>query len=152
MTGEEARRRFAAAPVARLATTDGAGRPHLVPIVFAIEGDTLISAVDHKPKRTSALRRLDNVRENPRVAVLVDEYSDDWDRLWWARADGSATVLAAGSPEAERALPPLIARYHQYRHRPPGGPVLRIAVERWSGWAAGGSDPGRGMKQPHPVP
>src|SRR5690348_1391752 len=92
MTADEARARFAAARVARLATADASGRPHVVPIVFAVAGDEIVSAVDAKPKRTTALRRLANVRENPRVALLADHYEDDWSALWWVRADGTARV------------------------------------------------------------
>jgi PPOX class probable F420-dependent enzyme len=120
--------------VARLATVDPHGRPHLVPIVFACAGDVLWSAVDAKPKRTRALRRLDNVRANPRVSLLVDHYEDDWEALWWVRADGSASVLEAA--DAAEGLAALAERYAPYRAAEPAGPVLRIAVERWSGWSA----------------
>jgi PPOX class probable F420-dependent enzyme len=137
VTSDEARTRFATARVARLATVSAAGEPHIVPIVFALAGDTLYSAVDHKPKRTTALRRLDNVRDNPRVAVLADHYEDDWSALWWVRADGTGRVLDAGAPEAERAIDALAERYAQYGASRPDGPVLAIAVERWSGWRAG---------------
>jgi PPOX class probable F420-dependent enzyme len=136
MTGEEARRRFAAAPVARLATVDADGRPHLVPMVFAVAGETLYSAVDAKPKRTTALRRLANVAANPRVAVLVDDYNDDWTTLWWVRADGTGRVLDAGEPEGRLGVDQLVGRYWQYREQRPIGPVLAIDVERWSGWSA----------------
>ena len=85
-----ARKHFAEARVARLATVSGDGSPHLVPIVFAAVGERLISSVDDKPKDTAQLRRLDNIAVNPFVSVLVDEYSDDWTQLWWARADGWA--------------------------------------------------------------
>jgi PPOX class probable F420-dependent enzyme len=132
MTGEEARERFAAARVARLATADASGRPHLVPIVFAVAGDEVVSAVDAKPKRTTALRRLANVRENPRVALLADHYEDDWSALWWVRADGRARVLEGD----DGAVAALAERYEQYRADPPAGPVLAITVERWSGWRA----------------
>ena len=134
MTAGEARARFATARVARLATADAAGRPHLVPIVFALVEETVYSAVDAKPKRSTSLRRLDNVRENPRVALLVDHYDDtDWDALWWARADGRGRVLDAAEPEARRAVALLSERYPQ-QHAV--GEVLAVDVERWSGWAA----------------
>jgi len=137
VTPEEARGLFAQARVARLATVGASGRPHLVPIVFALDGDVVYSAVDAKPKRTTALRRLENVRRNPRVALLADHYDDaDWDALWWVRADGGARVLDAQEPEARRALELLAGRYAQYRAAPPRGPVLAVAVERWSGWRA----------------
>jgi PPOX class probable F420-dependent enzyme len=131
-----ARARFAAARVARLATADRAGRPHLVPIAFAVEGDTIYSAVDAKPKRTRALRRLANVRENPAVSLLVDHWDDtDWDRLWWARADGIGRVLDPLEPEARHAVGLLGERYPRQRE---AGEVLAVDVIRWSGWAASG--------------
>ena len=137
MTGEEARARFAAGRVARLATADAEGRPHLVPIVFAVAGDTVYHAVDAKPKRTTRLRRLANARANPRVALLADHYDDaDWTALWWVRADGAARVLEPGEAEAGRAVEHLAARYAQYRETPPEGPVLAVDVERWTGWSA----------------
>jgi PPOX class probable F420-dependent enzyme len=137
MTPAEARERFGAARVARLATADRDGRPHLVPIVFALAGDTVYSAVDHKPKRTTALRRLANVAAQPRVSVLVDVYDDaDWTRLWWVRADGGGRILEPSTDEARRAVELLRRRYPQYAQRPPDGPVLAVDVERWSGWRA----------------
>ena len=136
MTADEARALFASARVARLATVGAGARPHLVPVVFAVAGDAVYSAVDAKPKRTTALKRLENVARNPRVALLADHYDDaDWSALWWVRADGSARVLEDGE-EAERAVGLLRERYAQYRGDPPRGPVLAVAVERWSGWRA----------------
>jgi len=135
----EARERLAGARVARLATADASGRPHLIPICFAVDGETIYSAVDHKPKRTTALRRLRNVAANPRVAVLCDHYEDDdWSALWWVRADGVGRILGAESNEARRAVELLIARYVPYRQSPPSGPVLAIDVERWSAWRGDG--------------
>jgi len=129
---DEARARFAAARVARLATADAAGRPHLVPIAFAIAGETIYSVVDAKPKRTRALRRLANVRENPAVSLLVDHWDDeDWERLWWVRADGEGRVLDPGEPEAARAIGLLRERYPRQWAE---GPVLAVDVVRWSGW------------------
>ena len=129
-----ARERFAAARVARLATADAEGRPHLVPIVFAVDGDTVYSAVDAKPKRSTALRRLANVRVNPAVALLVDHYDEDWTTLWWVRAEGRARVLDAQEAQARRGIALLAGRYPQHRLELPRGPVLVVAVERWSGW------------------
>ena len=134
MSPEEARARFAAARIARLATADASGRPHLVPIAFALAGETIYSAVDAKPKRTTALRRLANVRENPAVSLLVDHWEeDDWAALWWVRADGRGRVLEPVDPEARRAIDLLADRYPRQRAT---GEVLAIEVERWSGWAA----------------
>lgn len=142
MTDEQARRRFAAARVARLATADAGGRPHVVPMVFAVvsrrDADTVYSAVDAKPKRSTSLRRLANVAANPRVAVLVDHYGPDWHLLWWVRADGTGRILDADQPEARDAIARLVARYPQYRQQPPLGPVLAIDVARWSNWSAAG--------------
>jgi PPOX class probable F420-dependent enzyme len=122
-------------PVVRLATADGQGRPHLVVMTFAVQGDMVFSAVDQKPKSGRALKRLRNVEENPQVALLADEYAEDWDTLWWARADGRAVVLTDPGEMAE-ALGLLAGRYWQYREAPPAGPVLAVTVQRWSGWAA----------------
>jgi PPOX class probable F420-dependent enzyme len=136
LTADEARARFASGRVARLATAGTDGVPHVVPIVFAVSGTTIYSAVDAKPKRATTLRRLANVAANPRVAVLVDAYAEDWDALWWARADGAGRVLAGDDAEARSAIALLAERYGQYREQPPAGPVLAIDVDRWSGWAA----------------
>ncbi len=122
------------ARVARLATADVTARPHLVPITFAVLGEEIVTAIDHKPKSTRALRRLRNIAGNPRVAVLVDHYDDDWSRLWWVRADGEAAVVEVD--DRADLLAALRAKYPQYRERPPEGPLIVIAVRRWSGWAA----------------
>ena len=135
MEPAEARRRFAAARVARLATTGADGRPHVVPVTFAVDGDTIYTAVDHKPKRGRALKRLANIAENPRVALLVDEYDDrGWARLWWVRADGLARVVEDGDA---RAVELLREGYQQYVERPHEGPAVFVGVERWSGWSDG---------------
>jgi PPOX class probable F420-dependent enzyme len=130
-----ARDRFAVARVARLATVDADGRPHLVPIVFAVVGDAVWSAVDGKPKSTRALRRLDNIRVNPRVSLLVDHYSDDWTRLWWVRLDGDARIVGREEAEAAAALAALTAKYPQYQADPPAGPLVRVDITRWSSWS-----------------
>lgn len=130
-----ARGRFAEARVARLATVSDEGAPLLVPIVFAVAGGRIVTAVDHKPKSTTRLRRLDDIRANRRVSVLVDEYDEDWAQLWWARADGTAQVLASYD------VGPLVEKYEQYRGAVPTGPVLVVDVQRWSGWSAGETPP-----------
>ena len=99
MQPDEARSRFAATPVARLATVGDDGRPHLVPVCFAVLGERIVTAVDHKPKRTSRLRRLANIEVNPAVCLLVDAYDPaDWTALWWACADGTARLADADAP------------------------------------------------------
>ncbi|WP_127502495.1 TIGR03668 family PPOX class F420-dependent oxidoreductase [Actinoplanes solisilvae] len=126
--------RFASVPVARLATVGPDAAPHLVPIVFALlRNDVLVSAVDGKPKRTRALRRLANIEASPRVSVLADHYEQDWSRLWWVRADGTAVVRDT-HPEGLAAL---VARYPQYRNRPPAGPFVEITVDKWTEWVSG---------------
>jgi PPOX class probable F420-dependent enzyme len=129
MTGEQARALFATARVVRLATTG----PHLVPICFAVEGDTIWSAVDTvKPKTGGRLRRVRNITADPHVALLADHYvDDDWDVIWWARADGLATV----HDDAPHARDLLCARYPQYAAEPPDGPFIEVSVSRWSGWS-----------------
>jgi PPOX class probable F420-dependent enzyme len=127
------RQRFAESRVARLATLDADGRPHLVPIVFALAGDILYSAVDAKPKRSATLRRIENARKRPDVTVLVDHYEEQWSRLWWIRLRGRARVLDEGE-EAVRALALLADKYEQYRREPPGLPVLAIDITEWRSW------------------
>lgn len=141
MNQAEAQERFAAARVARLATADGEGRPHLVPMAFVVHGDTVYSAVDAKPKRTTRLRRLANVAENPAVSLLVDHYEDDWEALWWVRADGRGRVLDGDEEEAVRAIEQLRERYPQQRAT---GVVLAVDVQRWTGWSAAAADSGFG--------
>ncbi len=124
-----------AARVARLATTDADGRPHLVPLCFVLEGDVLYSAVDRKPKPSTRLRRLENVSLHPEVTLLVDHYEEDWSRLWWVRLRGTARVLEEG-PEHDCALSLLAEKYEQYRAEPPPGPVIAVALGEWRGWSA----------------
>ena len=126
------RRRLEEARVARLATTGRDGAPHVVPITFAVEGDTIYFAVDTKPKRTTDLKRLRNIAANPAVSLLVDHYEDDWGRLWWVRVDGTARVIEDGDHARE-----LLARkYPQYRAARPPGPVVAISIQRMTGWTS----------------
>lgn len=122
------------ARVARLATVVEAGRPHLVPIVFAIHQEAIVTPIDRKPKRTTALRRLANIRSNPNVAMLVDHFEDDWSRLWWVRVGGRAEI--PDGADRESRLASLVAKYPQYRVQPPDGPVIEIAVDRFRYWSA----------------
>jgi PPOX class probable F420-dependent enzyme len=128
------RRRVAAARVARLATIDPDGAPNVVPFVFALEGDTLYSSVDEKPKRTRELRRLENLRRDPRFTVLIDHYDEDWPTVWWVRLRGRGRVLEEG-PEREQALRFLGGKYEQYEEEAPQGAVIALDVEEWRGWA-----------------
>jgi PPOX class probable F420-dependent enzyme len=136
------RERFAAGRVGHLGTVAEDGAPHVVPVTFALlMPDVIVFAVDHKPKRTADLVRVRNLRRDPRVTVLVDEYVEDWARLWWVRADGRARVVAddATRNDAVRAL---ADKYEPYRDRAPAGPVVSIAVDGWTGWSASPPPPG----------
>jgi len=127
------RRLVMEARVARLATVRPDGHPHLVPITFALHEDTIVTAVDHKPKTTDKLQRLRNIKAFPAVSIVIDEYHEDWSRLWWVRADGNAHIVGEG-PEHEQAIGWLAAKYAPYRSRPPHGPAIVIAVDRWTSW------------------
>jgi PPOX class probable F420-dependent enzyme len=129
------RARLSAARVGRLATVRPDGRPHVVACCFAVQGDRLWTAVDAKPKTTTRLQRLDNVRAHPWASLLADHYEEDWDELWWVRADGPAAVLVEGA-EHEAAVAALVAKYPQYAVAAPAGPVIRVVVQRWVGWSA----------------
>lgn len=137
LSGEARRQaieRFSTAPVARLATTRADGRPHVVPITFAIDGMTVVTAVDHKPKRHTRLQRLANIEATGFASVLVDHWDESWDRLWWVRIDGPAAVIAT-DPSATAALE---AKYRQYTAAPPNGPVVRITIAAVSAWGVPG--------------
>lgn len=128
-------RRVASAYVARLATVGADGRPHIVPICFALDEQTLYFAVDSKPKQTTNLKRLRNIAANPAISVLVDHYEADWDKLWWVRLDGVARVVTDDG-EVKKALRLLAARYSQYRATTPAGPVVAVAIAVMTGWSA----------------
>lgn len=149
MTTTQCRDEFSGARVARLATVSAVGVPHLVPVTFALieaalpgivptaiaadgVAQLVVFAVDHKPKSTTALRRLDNIAANPRVSFLVDCYDDDWDQLWWVRADATAAIV--DGPDRRRAIAALQAKYPQYQRVVPQGVVVGAAVSNWSGW------------------
>jgi PPOX class probable F420-dependent enzyme len=159
LSESEARSRLARARVARLATADASGRPHLVPVTFAVDftgstgggaaADLIYIAIDHKPKTTTSLKRLRNIQENPAVSLLADHYEDDWAALWWVRVDGQAVVVPAGAAERQRPLGVLAEKYPQYREYRPDGPLIVIAVSRWTGWT---STPPAGLRFRAPVP
>jgi PPOX class probable F420-dependent enzyme len=132
----ERRRLLGSARVARLATVGADGRPHVVPVVFALVADVVWSAVDAKPKTTHRLRRLANVRATGRASLLVDSYDEDWAALWWVRVDGPAQVLLPDDPRAPEGVDALVAKYPQYRKARPTGPVLAVRCETWRSWSA----------------
>lgn len=134
LSDEEARRRFAASRVAHLATVRQDGRPHLVPIVFAVDGETIYSIADPKPKQGLDLLRHRNIVANPAISLLAQEYDEDWSRLWWVRLDGSARVVPDG-PERDTAIRLLRAKYPQYATwTEPFGDATLISVERVTSW------------------
>jgi PPOX class probable F420-dependent enzyme len=136
MDERQMRSHVAKARVGRLATVTPSGLPHVVPLCFTLQGDEIFSVVDFKPKSTIELARLENIEANPDVALLVDHYDDEqWDRLWWVRADGRARVIDSGV-EHTTAIQLLRAKYPQYSERRPTGPVIALAVRRWTGWSA----------------
>jgi PPOX class probable F420-dependent enzyme len=116
-----------------LGTLDPDGRAHLVPVAFvALPGGEIVTAVDQKPKATRHLKRLSNIERDPRVTLLIDEYDDDWSRLWWIRVDGEARVTESAPAGALQAL---MDKYRNYRDAPPLGPWITIEpvkVTRWS--------------------
>ena len=135
---------FRRSPVARLATVTPDGVPHLVPVVFAVDQDgtegqggteVVYTAIDAKPKTTQRLRRLANIENNPQASLLVDHYSDDWAQLWWVRADGVATIHR-DDEQMCTGYRLLRAKYTQYQSVPLNGPVIAVALRRWSSWHA----------------
>ena len=135
MDATTARDLAVAARVGYLGTVGSAPSPHVVPVCFVLLGDTVYSAIDHKPKRGRRLRRLSNIAANPAACLLISEYDDDWSRLWWVRLDGRARV-ALDPVEHEDALDALSEKYPQYADRRPTGDVIALDVEHWSSWAA----------------
>ncbi len=144
MSKQQHRRAFAAdalarARVAHLATLDG-GKPHLVPVVFAQCDDALWVPVDGKPKRHTRLKRLENIRANPRVSLLIDHYEEDWLALWWVRVDGRATVVRSEETGFADALEALREKYPQYASVPIMS-AIRIEIDRVSHWHADAATP-----------
>jgi PPOX class probable F420-dependent enzyme len=126
---------FAESPVAMLATSGPDGAPHIVPVVFAVHGDMVYTAVDAKRKSTKRLRRLANIEANPKVSLLVDHYENDWAALWWVRADGVAAIHYSGD-EMATGYSLLRRKYLQYQRIALDGPVVTVEVRRWSSWQA----------------
>lgn len=135
MDRSEALSRLARARTAHLATVRPDGRPHIVVVTFALVGGLVVTAIDHKPKRTRDLQRLRNIEANPDVSLLADRYEEDWSDLWWVRVDGKAMIETAGETY-DLALEALSAKYRQYRQTSPDGPVITVTVDEVSGWAS----------------
>jgi PPOX class probable F420-dependent enzyme len=133
MDGDEMRRRVETANVMRVGTVDERGRVHLVPIVFAIERDTVYSSTDDDPPP----KRLRNLERNPEVSLLVDSYNDDWSNVWWVRMRGTGRAIAGG-PERDHARRLLTEKYPQFEGDPGGGPIIAVDVEKCSGWTYAG--------------
>ena len=122
--------------VARLATADAHGAPHLIPICFAYDGDHFYSVLDRKPKRTSLtkLKRVRNILSNPNVALVLDHYEEDWDRLWYVLVTGVAQLIQEGE-ERRDAIGLLREKYPQYRNMDiDGNPVIKITPTRITSW------------------
>ena len=134
LPAEEARRRLADARVGTLATVRADGRPHLVPIVFAVEDGVVYSIADPKPKSGLDLLRHRNIGANPSVSLLVDAYDEDWEQLWWIRADGTGHVVEDG-PERDATIRLLRAKYPQYATwSTPFGAATVIRIDRVASW------------------
>ena len=129
--------------VAHLATADAAGVPHVVPVCFALAGDTVYIAIDRKPKSGKPLKRLRNIAENPHAALCADRYDEDWRRLRWVKVRGQAESLESGAEHGD-AQRRLCAKYRQYRAMDLTTlPVIAIRIERVTSWCAAG---GRGAR------
>jgi PPOX class probable F420-dependent enzyme len=136
MLTEEQRCFLAAQRVARLATADAAGRPHVVPICYALVGNSVYFTIDEKPKKApgARLKRLANLRENRMAALVVDRYDEDWSRLGWVMLQGSAEVLESGA-EHDSAQARLRARYPQLAAmRIEALPVVAIRIDHATSW------------------
>ena len=135
LDADDARRRLSEARVAYLGTVGSNGRPHVVPIVFAMDGGFVYSIADPKPKTGLDLRRHRNIEANPAVSLLVDAYDEAWEHLWWVRADGIARVVDEGE-ERDKTISLLRAKYRQYETwTTPFGAATVIEIERIASWA-----------------
>ncbi len=129
---------LASARIARLATAGLDQQPLVVPLCFVFDGGSLVTAVDLKPKKTRELRRVRNIRQNPRVSLVVDRYDEDWTKLAWVIVEGHAAV--ASGDARRRALDALVAKYSQYAAMDlldTAGDVLAITPTRILAWRAG---------------
>ena len=129
--------------VAYLATTDVHAQPHLVPVVFVLVGQEIFISIDEKPKKHKMLKRLSNIRENPKVSLIADHYDDDWQQLRWVRIDGIATILAGAPQDStdlfKSAVSQLKSKYWQYEQMDlSGGPIIKITLVGINSWQAKG--------------
>jgi PPOX class probable F420-dependent enzyme len=129
----EALARLAGKRIAHLATIWPDGRPHVVPITFAVVGGKIVTAIDQKPKRTRDLQRLANIEANRIASVLVDHYEEDWERLWWVRVDGPASIHHDGDL-FEEGISALEGKYPQYSKRTPEGPLIAVSQDQVVSW------------------
>jgi len=136
---------LAAQRVARLATADVDGRPHVVPVCYAFDGERLYIALDDKPKRVSPMRlkRVRNIRANSQVSLLVDTYHEDWSRLSYVLVNGTATIEEPGSERHITAIPLLREKYPQYREMGiDSQPIIAIVPQSVHAWSGGGAGQG----------
>jgi PPOX class probable F420-dependent enzyme len=127
------------APVGRLATADAGGAPHVIPVCYVFDGQAIYSVLDQKPKRSALprLKRVRNIQANPRVALVVDHYEEDWQRLWYILVSGQAELLVEGNERVE-AIKLLRQKYSQYRDMPiDPNPVIKITPDRVVSWGDG---------------
>jgi PPOX class probable F420-dependent enzyme len=127
--------RLSSARFGVLGTISPDGEPHMVPATFALTDGRIVTAIDWKPKQGSTLQRISNIERDPRVTFLAHHYSEDWEALWWVRVDGRAEIHREGSAW-EQAIDALVAKYDQYRTRPPDGAAIVITPEGIRSWAA----------------
>lgn len=121
-----------------LGTLGTDGGPHILPVCFTWAGDVIWTAIDGKPKARAEQQRVKDIQANPRISFTVDRWDEDWSRLAWLQARGTARILPEG-PEASKAIEALISKYAQYLDTPISGPVIRLEVEKWVGWSADNS-------------
>lgn len=131
----QAARLIHSARVAHLATIDSSGDPHVIPICFAFDGTCFYSPIDRKPKRTTKLKRLTNIAENPAVALVIDHYEEDWHQLAYSLIRGNAHILVSGM-KYHKAIKLLLRKYKQYRGMAlDGRPMICIKPEHISFWS-----------------
>lgn len=121
--------------VARMATVRPDAGPHIVPVTYAVIDETIVTMIDHKPKTTTRLQRLANIEHDPRVSLLVDEWSEDWEKLSWARFDCHGDLHEEDDVWAS-ARDALALRYEQYRDRAPSGTAIVLTIEKITYWSS----------------